>query len=42
MLPRLTLPPPPAGLAAMGVAFLLPGLVFHDLWKTQDAIAPHT
>ena len=39
MLPRLNLPPPPAGLAVMGLAFLLPGLVFHDLWKTQDAIA---
>jgi len=38
MLPRLTLPPPPAALAVMGLAFLLPGL-FHDLWKTQDAIA---
>jgi 4-amino-4-deoxy-L-arabinose transferase-like glycosyltransferase len=23
----------------MGLAFLLPGLVSHDLWKTQDAIA---
>jgi 4-amino-4-deoxy-L-arabinose transferase-like glycosyltransferase len=23
----------------MGLAFVLPGLVFHDLWKTQDAIA---
>ena len=39
MLPRLTLPPPPAGLAVMGLAFVLPGLLFHDLWKTQDAIA---
>ena len=39
MLPRLTLPPPPAGLAVMGLAFIVPGLVFHDLWKTQDAIA---
>src|SRR3954465_8336317 len=39
MLPRLTLPPPPAGLAMMGLAFIVPGLVFHDLWKTQDAIA---
>src|SRR3954469_2392032 len=38
MLPRLTLPPPRAGLAAMGLAFILPGLAFHDLWKTQDAI----
>jgi len=39
MLPRLNLPPPPAGLAVMGLAFILPGLAFHDLWKTQDAIA---
>lgn len=39
MLPRLTLPPPPAALAVMGLAFILPGLAFHDLWKTQDAIA---
>jgi 4-amino-4-deoxy-L-arabinose transferase-like glycosyltransferase len=39
MLPRLTLPPPPAALAVMAAAFILPGLVFHDLWKTQDAIA---
>jgi 4-amino-4-deoxy-L-arabinose transferase-like glycosyltransferase len=23
----------------MGLAFILPGLAFHDLWKTQDAIA---
>ena len=39
MLPRLTLPPPPAGLAVMGLAFIVPGLAVHDLWKTQDAIA---
>jgi 4-amino-4-deoxy-L-arabinose transferase-like glycosyltransferase len=38
MLPRLTLPPPPAALAVLAAAFILPGLVFHDLWKTQDAI----
>lgn len=38
MLPRLTLPPHPAALAAMAAAFILPGLVSHDLWKTQDAI----
>src|SRR6185503_16440546 len=38
MLPRLTLPPSPALLALVAAAFLLPGLVSHDLWKTQDAI----
>jgi len=38
MLPRLTLPPSPAALAAVVAAFLLPGLVSHDLWKTHDAI----
>ena len=38
MLPRLTLPPPPLALAGLAAAFILPGLVSHDLWKTQDAI----
>src|SRR2546429_7399930 len=38
MLPRLTLPPSPAVLAALAAAFILPGLASHDLWKTQDAI----
>ena len=38
MLPRLTLPPSPAALAAVVAAFVLPGLASHDLWKTQDAI----
>jgi len=38
VLPRLTLPPSPALLALVAAAFLLPGLVSHDLWKTQDAI----
>ena len=38
MLPRFTLPPSPLALAAMAAAFILPGLVSHDLWKTQDAI----
>ena len=38
MLPRLSLPPPPLALAGLAAAFILPGLVGHDLWKTQDAI----
>jgi 4-amino-4-deoxy-L-arabinose transferase-like glycosyltransferase len=38
MLPRLTLPPPPAALAVLAAVFLVPGLAGHDLWKTQDAI----
>jgi 4-amino-4-deoxy-L-arabinose transferase-like glycosyltransferase len=38
MLPRLTLPPSPAALALIALAFALPGLVGHDLWKTHDAI----
>ncbi len=38
MLPRLTLPPSPAALALIALAFVLPGLAGHDLWKTHDAI----
>jgi 4-amino-4-deoxy-L-arabinose transferase-like glycosyltransferase len=38
MLPRLTLPPPPATLALIALAFALPGLAGHDLWKSHDAI----
>ena len=38
MLPRLTLPPSPAALALIALAFALPGLAGHDLWKTHDAI----
>ena len=38
MLPRLTLPPSPATLALIALAFALPGLAGHDLWKTHDAI----
>ncbi|HEU4442723.1 MAG TPA: hypothetical protein VFR83_11910, partial [Burkholderiales bacterium] len=38
MLPRLTLPPSNATLALMALAFALPGLTGHDLWKTHDAI----
>jgi len=38
MIPRLTLPPSPATLALIALAFTLPGLAGHDLWKTHDAI----
>jgi len=38
MLPRLTLPPSNATLALIALAFALPGLAGHDLWKTHDAI----
>ncbi len=38
MLPRLTLPPKPGTLALIALAFALPGLLGHDLWKTHDAI----
>jgi 4-amino-4-deoxy-L-arabinose transferase-like glycosyltransferase len=39
MFPRLALPPNPATLALIALAFTLPGLAGHDLWKTHDAIA---
>ena len=38
MVPRLTLPPSPTTLALIALAFALPGLAGHDLWKTHDAI----
>ena len=38
MLPRLELPPSPRTLALIALAFALPGLASHDLWKTHDAI----
>jgi 4-amino-4-deoxy-L-arabinose transferase-like glycosyltransferase len=38
MIPRLTLPPNSAALALIALAFALPGLAGHDLWKTHDAI----
>src|SRR5687767_883995 len=38
MLPRLQLPPSTAALAAVALAFVLPGLAGHDPWKTHDAI----
>jgi 4-amino-4-deoxy-L-arabinose transferase-like glycosyltransferase len=37
-LPPLTLPPPAGVLAAIALAFILPGLAGHDPWKTHDAI----
>jgi len=36
--PRIALPLAPALLALLLLAYLLPGLVAHDLWKTEDAI----
>jgi len=38
MPPRLTLPPAPAWLAGLALAFVLPGLAGHDPWKSLDAI----
>jgi 4-amino-4-deoxy-L-arabinose transferase-like glycosyltransferase len=38
MMPRLALPPAPAVLALIALAFLLPGLAGHDPWKSFDAI----
>ena len=38
MPPRLTLPPPPAWLAGLALAFVMPGLAGHDPWKSLDAI----
>jgi 4-amino-4-deoxy-L-arabinose transferase-like glycosyltransferase len=37
-LPPLRLPLPPAALVLMALAFALPGLAGHELWKTHDAI----
>jgi 4-amino-4-deoxy-L-arabinose transferase-like glycosyltransferase len=36
--PRLSLPPSPAFLAAIALAFVLPGLAGHDPWKTHDVL----
>jgi 4-amino-4-deoxy-L-arabinose transferase-like glycosyltransferase len=36
--PPLRLPLPPAALALFALAFVLPGLAGHDLWKSHDAI----
>lgn len=38
MIPRLALPPVPAVLALMALAFVVPGLAGHDPWKTFDVI----
>jgi len=38
MIPRLALPPAPAVLALIALAFIAPGLAGHDPWKTFDAI----
>ncbi len=37
MIPRLALPPAPAVLALIALAFIAPGLAGHDLWKSFDA-----
>src|SRR4051794_16067902 len=37
-IPRFTLPPSPAALAAIAIAFVLPGLAGHDPWKSHDAL----
>ncbi len=39
MPPRLTLPPSRAVLALLAAAFVLPGLIGHDPWKSFDAVA---
>jgi 4-amino-4-deoxy-L-arabinose transferase-like glycosyltransferase len=36
--PRFQLPPSPAALAAIALAFVLPGLAGHDPWKSHDAL----
>jgi 4-amino-4-deoxy-L-arabinose transferase-like glycosyltransferase len=36
--PRIALPLAPGLLALLLLAYLVPGLVAHDLWKTEDAI----
>ncbi|HZN85569.1 MAG TPA: hypothetical protein VFB53_02175 [Burkholderiales bacterium] len=38
MIPRLALPPAPAVLALLALAFVLPGLAGHDPWKAFDAL----
>jgi len=39
MLPRLALPPSPAVLVVLALAFVAPGLVGHDPWRAFDVIA---
>jgi len=36
--PRFQLPPSPAALACIALAFVLPGLAGHDPWKSHDAL----
>jgi len=36
--PPLRLPLPPKALALIALAFVLPGLAGHELWKSHDAI----
>ena len=36
--PRLFLPPSPAALAVLALAFVLPGLAGHDPWKSHDSL----
>ena len=38
MTPRIALPLATGPLALLLLAYLVPGLVAHDLWKTEDAI----
>jgi 4-amino-4-deoxy-L-arabinose transferase-like glycosyltransferase len=38
MLPRLALPPSPAFLALIALAFVVPGLIGHDPWKQFDVV----
>jgi len=37
-IPRLPLPPSPAVIAVLAIAFVLPGLTGHDPWKSHDAL----
>jgi len=37
-IPRLPLPPSPAVIAVLAIAFALPGLAGHDPWKSHDAL----
>lgn len=39
MIPRLALPPAPAVLALMALAYVLPGLAGHDPWKAFDVLS---
>jgi 4-amino-4-deoxy-L-arabinose transferase-like glycosyltransferase len=38
-LARLAMPPHPAALAVLALAFVLPGLAGHDPWKAHDVVA---